>query len=140
MGLYGVSIGAMFIATVASMILGSLWYGPIFGKQWIKMMGWSKKDIQKGMSDKSSMYRSYAIALITSLLTALVMGIAVRVSTLYGAYSGACLGALLWLGFVATTSISNVLWEGKPWRLWILNQSYTLLNFMVVGAIMGAWG
>jgi len=122
------------------MILGSLWYGPFFGKQWIKMMGWSKKDIQKGMANKTAMYRSYALGFVTSFVGALVVGILVKATTLYGWLGGAGLGALLWLGLVATTSLSSVIWEGKNFRLWTLNNSYSLLNLMIVGAIMGTWG
>ncbi len=86
------------------------------------------------------MYRSYVLGFVTSFVGALVVGILVKATTLYGWLGGAGLGALLWLGLVATTSLSSVIWEGKSFRLWTLNNSYSLLNLMIVGAIMGTWG
>lgn len=31
---------AVVLAAVVSMIVGWLWYGPLFGKQWMALMGW----------------------------------------------------------------------------------------------------
>ena len=40
-------------AAVAAMVIGFLWYGPLFGKQWTKLMNFDKKKIdeakRKGM-------------------------------------------------------------------------------------------
>lgn len=30
---------AILVAAVLSMVLGFLWYGPLFGKEWTKLMG-----------------------------------------------------------------------------------------------------
>jgi len=32
---------AVFIATIASFVFGWLWYGPLFGKAWMRMMGYT---------------------------------------------------------------------------------------------------
>jgi len=36
----------ILIATIASFIFGFLWYGPLFGKQWMNLMGFTKKSIK----------------------------------------------------------------------------------------------
>ena len=37
---------AVVVAAIVNMALGSLWYGPIFGKAWIKMMKFSESDMK----------------------------------------------------------------------------------------------
>lgn len=44
-----------------------------------------------------------------------------------------------WLGFVAPVTLGGVLWEGKPWKLWGLNNGYQLLSLLVMGVILALW-
>lgn len=44
-----------------------------------------------------------------------------------------------WLGFVAPTTVGMVLWEGKPWKLWIITAGFYLLSLLLMGVILGAW-
>lgn len=56
-----VNLVVVFGAAVASMVISCLWYGPLFGKLWMKEMG------MKGtMSDaaKQDMAKSYAIMFV----------------------------------------------------------------------------
>ena len=43
-----INYGAVVGAAVASMILGSLWYGPLFGKPWMAAMGFTKDAMEIG--------------------------------------------------------------------------------------------
>jgi len=38
---------AIIAAAIASMLIGWLWYGPLFGKQWMKLAGLKKSDMKK---------------------------------------------------------------------------------------------
>jgi len=37
---------AVLVAAIASMALGFLWYGPLFGNQWKKLMGFTDKSMK----------------------------------------------------------------------------------------------
>jgi hypothetical protein len=52
--------------------------------------------------------------------------------------SGAALGFLLWLGFVAPTSLVNKLFPAHL-KAWAIENGNHLINFVVFGAILGAW-
>src|SRR2546426_12687651 len=60
---------AILVAVAATMVLGFLWYGPIFGKAWMKEMGIpaDKKP------DPKVMRRGMILMLIGSFLTAFVL-------------------------------------------------------------------
>ena len=133
---------AVFVAAVSAFVLGSLWYGPLFGKQWMSLTGISQDQMlaakQKGMI-KSGMLRSYIIMFVGNLITSYVLGAAIFFSFLFfigfGAWAGAIVGFCMWIGFVAPVTLGTVLWEGKSWKLWVLNNAYYLVSFMLMGLI-----
>ena len=53
--------------------------------------------------------------------------------------SGVTTGFLLWLGFVAPTNLVNKLFAGHGLKIWAIEAGNHLLNFVVFGAILGAW-
>lgn len=133
---------AVFVAAIATFALGSLWYGPLFGKTWMRLMGISEQQMmeakQKGMV-KSGMLRSYSLMFVGNIITSYVLGAVVFSSFLFflnlGVWAGALIGFALWLGFVAPVTLGTVLWEGKSWKLWVLNNSYYLVSFVLMGFI-----
>lgn len=138
-----VNYWAILAAVVLSMVIGSMWYGPIFGNTWIKLMGWSKKEIEDGKSDKNSMMKSYGLQAIGSFVMAYVLAHSLTYAKNYLGISGVLVGLSTgfwnWLGFVAPVSLTSVLWEGKPWKLWLLNNGYNLITLMATGALLSLW-
>ena len=133
---------AVVIAAVAAQVLGFLWYGPLFGKKWMSLMKFTDKDMEK--AKEKGMAKTYLMSFVASLVTAAVLSQLVGpFLTVFGAYTGfsaltgAAGGALVWLGFVATKSLSSVFWEGKSWKLYFLNTAYDLVNLLLMGAIVG---
>ena len=121
-------------AALASMAVGMLWYSPVmFGKPWMKMMGFKTSDMKK-------MKLSPTASMITGLVTALVLSFVMakfastlQISTAAG---GAVLGFWVWLGFFATTSLGSVLWENKPFALYLINVSYQLVQVLLTAVIV----
>ncbi|HVE75608.1 MAG TPA: DUF1761 domain-containing protein, partial [Actinomycetota bacterium] len=55
---------AVLVATVAAMVLGFLWYGPVFGRIWLAGMG-------KTQEQMSGNNLAIPISALTALVTAL---------------------------------------------------------------------
>jgi hypothetical protein len=127
------------ISVVASMILGFLWYGPFFGKIWMRYMGITPKRAEEYKKSGKSMASSYVLMIITTAISVTVLGMLLGATGGTGTWDGIKMGILAWVGFIATFSMGSVLWEGKPWGLWFLNNSYSFLNFVISGAILGTW-
>jgi TRAP-type C4-dicarboxylate transport system permease small subunit len=64
---------AILVCGLVSMVLGSLWYGPLFGKPWMAMIGIKKPDVMTP-AIKKMMAKSYSIMFIGSLLMAFILG------------------------------------------------------------------
>ncbi len=127
---------AVVIAAVVNVILGWLWYGPLFGKSWGKMSGVSM-DKKPG---SGTMAKGMVFMVIGSLLMAWILDHALIFANAYlhtgGVSSGFMVGFFNWLGFVAPVTVGVVLWENKPWTLWFINAGYYLVALCLMGAIL----
>jgi len=127
-----ISYVAVILGAVSNMVLGFLWYGPLFGKPWMKLMNMTK-DQMKG----TDMGKAYGLTAVAALVMSYVLAHFVDYVGATTLMDGAVLGFWLWLGFVATVAINNVLWGGKSWNLYAIDVSYFLVALMVMGAING---
>ena len=131
-----VNFWAVLVAAIASMVVGFIWYGPLFGKSWMKLMN---IDMNKTKDKKKGMGKMYFITFIASLITGYVLAhiISYTQST---TVSDAALAAFWnWLGFMLPLLIGSILWEGKPAKLFFINAVYWLVNLLVMASILVAW-
>ena len=49
------------------------------------------------------------------------------------------IAALVWLGFIATVMLGMVLWERKPFALYVLNSVYQLVNVLLITLVLSLW-
>ncbi len=120
---------AIIVATVANMVMGFLWFGPLFGKQWAEASG-------VDMDNADASPSMYAVPALGALLAAIVlwnMMSSMGVSTL-GAAVGVAFWA--WLGFVAFTSLTNAMFRGSSTRLWTLESFAHLVGFELTAVIL----
>ena len=133
---------AVLVSAVAAMVLGFLWYGPIFGKFWIKEMGWSEASIEE--AKKKGMTMQYAVQAVGALVMAFVLAHFIILGVAYypavtPLKAGLHTALWNWLGFIVPVTVGVVLWEGKSWRLWSLNAGYYLVMLCVMGVILALW-
>lgn len=134
-----INLWAVLVAGVSSMFLGGLWYGPLFGKLWMKLMGIDKKKMAKMMKDCMPMWLSYLLMFIGSLIMALILALildGLRATTIV---QSLVVSFLIWLGFVMPITLGSVLWEGKSFKLFFLNSAYNIINIFVVATILVSW-
>ena len=125
----------ILIASVASFIIGWLWYGPIFGKLWMKLNKKGDVDMRKGKN--KSMIGMMALSFVGTVITAYVLSILLSSLEIFGVGESMMLSFFIWLGFLMTTTIlGSVLWEGKPWGLFVLNAAYWLVTLEVITLVL----
>lgn len=135
---------AVLVAAIVNHAIGFMWYGPLFGKQWISLMNFDKKKIaeaqKKGMK---GMWKTILASFIASLAIAWVLAHSIVFAKAYLGISavaaGIMTGFMTWLGFLATTQLNIVLWEGKPLKLYFLNTLYYFVSLIVMGMILAVW-
>lgn len=127
---------AVLVAAAAQFAIGAAWYTALFGKQWLKLNGISKEKVE---AQKDNMAKTYALSFVTSLVMAYVLAHVLGYSNATTALAGATGGFWVWLGFIATTMFSSVLYLQKPVKLWAIDSGYYLVSLLVMGAVLAVW-
>lgn len=136
-----VNLLSVLVASVVSMGVGFLWYTVLFGKPWMKLMGYTKASMEK---EKANMGKTYTISFLLTLLMAYVLFHIMVFSDNYFDYSWLMTGLTsafwVWLGFVAPVQATDVLFGGKQWKLFAINTGYQLASLLAMGLTIGLMG
>lgn len=131
---------AVVVCVILSMISGSLWYNPrTFFPIWWKGVG--RENQTPGMQN---MGMTWILTVLSSFVQAVAM--AFMVNAIGGLMpggpnlaNGTTVGFMLWLGFIAPTYLVNKLFAGHGLKIWAIEVGNHLINFLLFGAILGAW-
>jgi hypothetical protein len=130
----------VIVVAIIHMVIGFLWYGPVFGKHWMILMGFSKEKMEEAKKNGGKgMTKNYIIAFLGALVTVYVLARFVSLAGAYTIIQGVKVGFWAWLGFVATVGLGMVLWEGRAWKLYAFNMGYHLVVLVVAGGIFAMW-
>ena len=129
---------AVILATLSSMIIGSIWYTPkVFGNYWMK-----KANITPS-GKASDAVRPILVTLVVSFITAWVLAGAVFISfEFYGGsffVNAVITGILLWAGFTAARFVTHDAFDGRPSGLTVLNIAHEFVTIVVMAIIIGVW-
>ncbi len=128
---------ALLLSAVASMIIGSIWYGPLFGKKFMKAMGMDTRSPDKQASMRASMMKAYAGQFIASLVMFFVFAWYIGLSGHTGVLGGLNNAFWVWIGFVVPIKLGDALWGGNMTLFWLAIGNM-LLTLLAAGAIIGA--
>jgi hypothetical protein len=128
---------AVLVCGIIYMVVGALWYSPLlFGKIWTAAMGKTEqelKEMQKGV------WKTYLLSFISALVMAFVLAHIIDFARADTVVEGLQTGLWIWLGFVITTGLAAVIFEGRSKRLYFIYNGYMLVTFLIMGLILAVW-
>ncbi len=134
-----VNIWAVLLATLSTMLVGSVWYTPaVFGNRWMELARVDRRNMEQNA------IAPIVVTVLVSLVTAYVLAAAVEV--VHEVKGGSFLvealvtGVLLWAGFTAARIITHDAFEGRPTPLTTLNIAHELVTVIVMALIVGVFG
>jgi hypothetical protein len=134
-----INIWAVLLATLSSMVVGSIWYTPkVFGNYWMRVA-----QVTPSGNSKDAV-KPILITLLVSFVTAVVLAGAAALSQHF--YGGNFLAntlitaVILWAGFTASRFITHDAFEGRPAGLTLLNCVHELVTLLVMALIIGLFG
>jgi len=131
---------AVLVCGVLSMVVGYVWYGPLFGKKWMEIVGADSKSIEERQQMQKSAGPLYGIQFLLTLFQVFVL--AYLISAWPGA-SGFKLALFLWAGFVLPIIAGSAMWNNDSsrvaWTRFLIQAGYQLISFMIFGYILTAW-
>ncbi|HRE78496.1 MAG TPA: DUF1761 domain-containing protein [Flavobacterium sp.] len=153
----------VFVAALTTLLVGFIWYGPLFGKAWMKETGLTEEDLKKG-----SMVKIFGLTYIFSVMIAMIMqiltihqfgalgmvggpeleaaaqpsyaafmadyGTAFRTFK-HGALHGFMSGLFLAFPLIAI----NGLFERRSWKYIFIHSGYWIVVMTIMGAIVCGW-
>ena len=130
------NLWSVVVAAVAGMVVGAIWYGPLFGKKYMSAVGMDSWPQEKRDAMRKSMVKSYVLQFLLSLVTYYVLAMNIVWSGL-PAWPAMVFAFFIWLGFILPIKLGETLWGGSKTLAW-LNIGSQLISLVVAGAIIGA--
>ena len=121
------------ISALFQWLFGALWYGVVFKKSWTKLVGFAEGEKPKNR------YFGMIVSLIACLVLSYVLVHVVAWAGSRDVLSGASVGIICWLGFMAPPLFTQHVFENRRANLFAINACYWLLAMAVGGGIMGAF-
>lgn len=130
-------IGIVLCAVVA-MIVGVVWYGPLFGKAWLSVTGASALDIEARAQMQKTAMPLYVLQFLLTLFQVFVLSQYITGWADSPAWSHAL---WIWAGFIVPTVAASAMWNNDPTKLKLarfgIQAGYQLLVFMIFVLILG---
>jgi hypothetical protein len=131
---------AVLVATLASMFIGFLWYGVLFQEQWMAGHGITmegekafKNGVEMPMSAAPMIINFVAMA-VYALVINWLLGLTGMNTWMDGAKVGGAIGLLMAIGVYVGNMFAQ-----NPMSVTMVDASYVLVLFTVIGAILGGW-
>lgn len=130
MDVFGVNIIAVLLSTVGFMLVGMVWYGPLFGKRWMALNGFteeSMKDVNMGLT--------LAKGVVNSLIASFGIGTLIHLTGQSGLMATLHIAIMVWFFFAATTEMLNHIWERQSLELTVIHLGNQLVAYALAGVI-----
>ncbi len=134
---YDINVWAILACGVTSLVIGFVWYGPLFGKAWAGYTGWTEEKIKTVPAAR--MARTYILTLLAALVTAFVLDMLAWAINATSALQGLVLGLLTGIGFAAMAFATTHLFEHKPVGLWLIVSGYQVVYQVAAAVIVAIW-
>lgn len=130
--LQNINYFAMLVAALISFVLGAVWYNPkVFGTAWMIENGFKEEDFE-GVNQGKVFGLAFLCYLVSSLFLAMFIGPE-------DATFGLLAGLFTAVAFIGTSIAINYLFERKSFKLWLINVSYSVVCYAIMGYVLGAW-
>jgi len=131
-----VNYWAVLLATLSSMVVGSVWYMPkVFGNTWMRLARVDMDKVKKGS------WTPIIGAVVLSALTAYILAhVSFLAHQFFGnsfLYDSLSTAFWLWLGFGAARLLTHQLFEMRSSKLHVINAAHEFVTIMLMGLIIG---
>jgi hypothetical protein len=141
MSFANVNFLSILVAAVAAWIFGGVYYTAL-SKQWIAVQGKTLEECRAEQAAKSGPAKvaPFIVVFISEIIIAWTLyGILFHLN-MYTLRGGITSGLFCWFGFVLTTMATNNAFTGRRPMLTVIDGIGWLGAFVIIGAIVGAWG
>ena len=126
---------AILAVTLLGFLIGGLWYGPLFGRAWLKEVDLTEEQIKAAMQGASP----FVVSFVAAVVTAVVMSVLIATLNLASAGDGVVLGLFVGVGFIATGMGADMAFRNDSARLWMIQSGCRVVYCALMGMILAVW-
>ncbi len=123
---------AVLAALVWSCVVGFVWYGPLFGKKWMKYTGIKENNKTAKANMKKYMLQNQIVA----LLSIIVLSVIIKFVWYKDVLDIVVFITMSWVVFSIPAVMAPNIWEQKAFWLGMINIFASLTGFLVSGIIL----
>ena len=131
---------AVLVCAVLAMALGFLWYGPLFGKKWMNIVGVGPADLAARQKMQQNVWKLYVAQFLLVLFQVWVLAYYI---VGWQEASGLVNALWIWAAFIMPTVAGAAMWNNDSakisWARFMIQAGYQLVLFVMFGLILGAW-
>lgn len=136
--MYEINIWAVLVSTLAVMVIGWFWYSQAgFGKTWMQLIGKTPEQISG--EAKGNIGPAMAGALVVAFIESYVFAKLLVYAGVSTTGELVTMILLVWLGIIMAITYNDVLFNGRPRKLWLLQGFCQLANLVAIGLIVYYW-
>lgn len=126
---------AILASVVALFALGFLWYGPIFGEQWMHMVGLDLAKVEAN-PPSTGLWISNLISTVVPVYALAWLCKELKVETVL---KGAAIGLLIAFAFNHLPNMTGNMFADRPYGLAWITGGFSMVGMAIAGAILGGW-
>ena len=123
---------AVLIAIVVTMGIGFVWFGPLFGTQWMEEIGKTESDFEENFS-----YWPFVFAIVSTTLGCVLITALLATSGESGAGAGIKWALILGLFLSLPVALTSGAFSLLSIKLTLIEQAEQILGLAAIGLIVG---
>lgn len=126
---------AVLVSSIISMLLGALWYGPLFGKAWMKENGFSEDELKKNFNP----LKTFGLTFLAQFVIAAVIAYFISLTGASSLIEGIRVSAAAFVGFSFMILLINAVFTRKTTKLIFIDAGYYGSMMLIMGIIIILW-
>lgn len=129
---------AILLCVVVYFVIGMIWYGPLFSKQWASMNGITPEMMASAPKDKMmrGMMTGMVASIVTGFVITVVLGRGMQLLDMSSPTYPLIIATILWLPFTALPFAQTYAYLQKPFKLLCIDAGYMLVAMWAVSFIL----
>lgn len=124
---------ALTTSVVIYMAVGAIWYSPLlFGETWLNALGYRPEKMKPTG-------KVWIGAVLNALLTTYGLAVYLHYTGVEHGIEGMKMAFFPWIGFTVPAHFAPVLWESRPFKVFLIHAGCMLVTLLLMGFVIGGF-
>jgi hypothetical protein len=133
----------LLVCAIGCLVLGSIWYGPLFGKTWMRLMKVDEDCMTDPVKRKAAQKQAMPLYILQFILSFIQIWVLAHFIAAGVTASGLVTSIWIFIGFILPMAAQGSMWNSDSrkdnWtRFWIVG-GFNLVTFIALGLVLSHW-